>query len=274
MALLLIYGFSVYKEENAFVKIPDLTTFSDRKFRPGRFSLSRWNPLAMVAGCLWGWVAGGAAMANLDEAIFWIALTIFGTGLYLVSDQAIWGGIMVVVGLGGLLYSLRQHLPATSYKTWIVVVSMAAATASAGYDIYLRGRTTVPLSVYQETVKTLKGEITATENGAKVIGDALGDANKALDKSTATIDQLRNAIEALTAERNSLKSRLNAVTPDAPTGGVVTVRDRRDCPPHYMVVDSNQFSGNHTAIKAPPNAHICIVNNAFDQNGTGLDLEH
>lgn len=80
---------------------------------------------------------------GLNEAVFWIFLTVFGTGLYLVSDQHLWGALLVVIGALGLVYSLRRHLPPTPHRTWIVVVTMLISAAVMGYDIYLREKTTV-----------------------------------------------------------------------------------------------------------------------------------
>lgn len=75
---------------------------------------------------------------SLDEAAFWVTLTIFGTGLYLVSDHPLWGAILMAVGVIGLIYAIRKTLPIAGYKTWIVVVSLLVATPTIGYDVYLR----------------------------------------------------------------------------------------------------------------------------------------
>lgn len=75
-----------------------------------------------------------------EEAIFWVALTIFGTGLYLVSDAHLWGGALLVIGLIGLLYSLRHEMTPGGYRTWIVVVSVGVATIVSGYDLYQRNQ--------------------------------------------------------------------------------------------------------------------------------------
>jgi hypothetical protein len=75
---------------------------------------------------------------GLQEAHFWIALTIFGSGVYLLRDEPLWGGPLFVVGIIWLIYSLRQHLAPNQYRLWIVTLAMAAATLTTGYDFYER----------------------------------------------------------------------------------------------------------------------------------------
>lgn len=83
--------------------------------------------------------AGGDKPAmGREEALFWIFLTIFGTGLYLVFDHPFPGAVIMLFGIVGLAYSLRQHLHATSYKTWIVIIAMTVTAVTSGYDVYLR----------------------------------------------------------------------------------------------------------------------------------------
>lgn len=59
----------------------------------------------------------------------------------------------------------------------------------------------------------------------------------------------------------------------ASRSGPLTVRDAGECPRGYLVLDSNKFMFNGTAIRAPADAHICLVNNQMYNNGTGLDLQ-
>jgi hypothetical protein len=60
--------------------------------------------------------------------------------------------------------------------------------------------------------------------------------------------------------------------PSAPSQGILTVRDAKECPPGYNVLDSNLFEHNGTAISAPADAHICLVNNKLIENRTGMDI--
>ena len=45
----------------------------------------------------------------------------------------------------------------------------------------------------------------------------------------------------------------------AQTTGPVTVDDASKCPAGWSILDSNIFEDNGTAIRAPANAHICLV---------------
>ena len=77
----------------------------------------------------------------LDDVIFWVALTIFGTGLYLMPEHQGWGIVIAVIGVAGILYSVREHLKAgTTTRRWGVVMILAALLicAAVGFDYYDR----------------------------------------------------------------------------------------------------------------------------------------
>ena len=61
--------------------------------------------------------------------------------------------------------------------------------------------------------------------------------------------------------------------PNSQSVGMETVRDAKDCPPGYTVLDSNTFSDNGVGVSAPANAKICTVNNKFDRNGKAYELK-
>lgn len=65
---------------------------------------------------------------------------------------------------------------------------------------------------------------------------------------------------------------IQAVPPPAPHQGPVTVKDAKDCPPYYMVLDSNSFVGNGIAISVPADAQVCLVNNTLTENKLGIEL--
>lgn len=47
---------------------------------------------------------------SLLVTIFWVGLTVFGTGLYLMPEERLWGTILTLVGLAGILFSVRGFL--------------------------------------------------------------------------------------------------------------------------------------------------------------------
>jgi hypothetical protein len=73
---------------------------------------------------------------DLEEGIFWIALTVFGTGLYLVNDLHLWGGVLIIIGIAGLVYSMRHEIAPGAHRMWIILVAMAVTVATVGVDIY------------------------------------------------------------------------------------------------------------------------------------------
>jgi hypothetical protein len=83
-------------------------------------------------------MAGDSGAMPLEEAHFWIALTIFGAGVYLVRDEPLWGGPLVAVGIIWLIYALRHHFAPKTYKFWIVLFAMCVATGTTGADLYQR----------------------------------------------------------------------------------------------------------------------------------------
>jgi hypothetical protein len=78
---------------------------------------------------------------SLDDAIFWIAITVFGAGLYLVPEFKAWGLMLMVGGAAGVLYSIRAHVRRPERPRGIMVVLMILTWAVVGYDIYERHTT-------------------------------------------------------------------------------------------------------------------------------------
>jgi hypothetical protein len=130
------------------------------------------------------------------EGAFWISLTIFGTGLYLVSDQLIWGAILTIVGAAGILYTLRKF-PAYSLKGWIVVAAFLGAAMTFGYDIYARMNVIKDL---QRQIDTLTDDTRTQKN----IDD------QALQKKDYVIQ-----IEKEAADRWRFSSRLRSISQDS-----------------------------------------------------------
>ena len=65
---------------------------------------------------------------SLDDAIFWITITVFGAGLYLVPEYRVWGIALRIIGALG--YSLFDSCaPARSSKT--------NGDNGGAYDLYL-----------------------------------------------------------------------------------------------------------------------------------------
>jgi hypothetical protein len=78
------------------------------------------------------------------EALFWVGLTIFGTGLYFTVDK---GNVslpyaiaLVVIGLAGVVYPvIRHHYPEKklpAIRVWFLL--LLATWGVLGYDVYLK----------------------------------------------------------------------------------------------------------------------------------------
>jgi len=73
----------------------------------------------------------------LDDAIFWIAITVFGAGLYLVPEYQVWGIALMVAGATGIIYSIRAHLRGANRSLWMAGL-MVLTWVLVSYDIYDR----------------------------------------------------------------------------------------------------------------------------------------
>ena len=74
------------------------------------------------------------------------------------------------------------------------------------------------------------------------------------------------------ADGGSKQSAIQTPSAHKARKGIITVADAKDCPKHYLVLDSNTFEHNGTAIDAPEDAHICLVNNRLKDNKVGMHL--
>lgn len=81
---------------------------------------------------------------SLDDAIFWIALTVFGAGLYFVIDAQTYGLILIAMGATGLTWATRYHVPKPYFRTAAAVIALLATWALIGYDIHVRHVVTAP----------------------------------------------------------------------------------------------------------------------------------
>jgi hypothetical protein len=79
---------------------------------------------------------GGKGGMGLQEGHFWIGLTVFGTGLFLVKEDYLWGGILCLVGAIWLFYALRHDLAPKLYRLVIASIVIGVAVITTGYDIY------------------------------------------------------------------------------------------------------------------------------------------
>jgi hypothetical protein len=118
-------------------------------------------------------VAGEGGGMPREEAHFWIALTIFSAGIYLVRDEPLYGGPLVFIGVCYLIYALRHHFATTEYKTWIVIFAMGTAGLMTGYDVYQRnwgsspGQASPPVTAPKESTAPAHPEEAST-NVSKV----------------------------------------------------------------------------------------------------------
>ena len=45
----------------------------------------------------------------INEAYFWLSITVFGTGLYFMVDHHVFGGVITLLGLVGMAHSVYVH---------------------------------------------------------------------------------------------------------------------------------------------------------------------
>jgi hypothetical protein len=62
------------------------------------------------------------------------------------------------------------------------------------------------------------------------------------------------------------------IWPDPELKGVVMVNEPGKCPKGWSIISSSVFDHNGTGVSAPIDAHLCIVNDTFKENRTGVDL--
>jgi len=135
-----------------------------------------------------------------------------------------------------LIYSLRHHMPASSYWSWIVIAAMLVAVVPTGYDIYLRIRTPVSPPTIIHDPPTAEDIAKATEP----IKKELDAANSRLASITGDRDNLSQQLDALRQKpahasademakaTASIQKQLDAVTRqrDAALSDAVTLRRR------------------------------------------------
>jgi hypothetical protein len=142
-------------------------------------------------------MSDGKDHMSLGEGHFWIALSIFSTGLYFVKDDHLWGGFLVAAGAVWLIYSLRHELTAPkSGRLWIVGIVMTGALITTSFDIYERWTPGPPLP------------IAASDNAPSAL-DADKEIKAALEtEKQQNIDlqaQLKQAQNDREAARNQLR---------------------------------------------------------------------
>ncbi len=71
-----------------------------------------------------------------DDAIYWLGLAVFPTGLFVVTDHAIYGWALIVAGVGLLGWAARAHAPRTSPRTAAFIVAVILTWGAVGYDAY------------------------------------------------------------------------------------------------------------------------------------------
>jgi hypothetical protein len=150
-------------------------------------------------------VANEDGVMALEEAHFWIALTIFGSGIYLVRDEPWYGGPLVLVGTVWLIYALRRHFRPRAYQLWIVLVVMGCAIALTGYDVWSRREVapSIPASTPSVDIDAATATIRAERDRAIQERD---DARGELAAVTKQRDAQSQMVAALQAKLNSLRS--------------------------------------------------------------------
>jgi hypothetical protein len=80
----------------------------------------------------------------LKDYLFWIALTLFGSGTIVIfEDHVLWGSIMIFVGVIGMAYCLREHWKDRVHGKVRFLLSatlLLLTWAAVGYDYYDRHR--------------------------------------------------------------------------------------------------------------------------------------
>jgi hypothetical protein len=80
----------------------------------------------------------------LNDWVFWVALTLFGTGLFLIVEHKTWGLILTTVGGVGLLYTIRDHVQTglgivlSLRKLWVAVLYVVMLYIALKVFFYVR----------------------------------------------------------------------------------------------------------------------------------------
>jgi hypothetical protein len=81
-----------------------------------------------------------------EERRLYVGLAIFGTlaggGVYVVIDHALWGVILIGLGLLGFVYGLWEGR-AVANRNWPWLLALALTWVAIGYDYYDRHRTEI-----------------------------------------------------------------------------------------------------------------------------------
>jgi hypothetical protein len=79
-----------------------------------------------------------------NEALFWVGITVLGTGLYIFWDRhlksPLWSLVLVVIGLGTVVYSVYIHSQPQALRPPIWLILLIPTWAALGYAIYVRAR--------------------------------------------------------------------------------------------------------------------------------------
>lgn len=76
----------------------------------------------------------------INEALFWVSITVFGTGLYFIPDHKMLAAALIVVGLIGAVYSIYIHHRPDARRPPSWVLLMAITWVALGYSYYDRQR--------------------------------------------------------------------------------------------------------------------------------------
>jgi len=76
----------------------------------------------------------------IKEAVFWVALTVFGTGIYFWTEgdakRMGWAVAMTFLGVAGVVYSVWAHHKPNAPKIPVWLLLLAVTWVGIGYDIY------------------------------------------------------------------------------------------------------------------------------------------
>jgi hypothetical protein len=73
-----------------------------------------------------------------DDSIFWVSLASFGGGFSVMSLSPALGTSLVALGIAGLMWANRGHMPKPPWRMAALIVAMAMTCSFVMYDIYDR----------------------------------------------------------------------------------------------------------------------------------------
>jgi hypothetical protein len=150
--------------------------------------------------------AGRAFTMSRDDAIYWLGLAVFPTGLFIVTDHPAYGWALTGAGVGLLGWAARSHTPKTFYQSVTFILAVILTWGIIGYDAYAR------LAAVPTVTSASSADIEAAVAPVRAQRDkALADLAAVTKERDAQVQM----IDALNKTLNSVRLTTNTETTPA-----------------------------------------------------------